>query len=115
MFLHQITRALATILCVFASAGAASYGSAQFSAVQLAGGRTQCSADPPLVTLRTRSKIECAEQCSRHQDQQGGEQCEEFNVRQNNECELFAEATVNTRQDLVAGCTLFQVGLRTDG
>ena len=78
--------------------------SALFSAVQLAG-RTQCLADPPLVTLTVRSRIECSSRCDGFAD--GG--CVAFNFRQGvSACDLFIKVSGNYTE--TNGCALYQVG-----
>ena len=78
--------------------------SAQFHAVQW-GGRPQCCTDPPALTQRARSSLECSTECVG----QDGESCAAFNFKQNqSRCDLSG-AAANYNFTEIPGCTLYQV------
>ena len=76
-----------------------------FRAVQQ-GGRPQCCTDPPALTQRVRSRVDCSKQCVTGQD---GESGAAFNFKQSlSRCELFdAAPTYNYTE--IPGCTMYQV------
>ena len=78
---------------------------AHFRAVQL-GGRLQCCTDPPALTQRVRSRVDCSKQCVTGQD---GESCAAFNFQQSlSRCELF-HAAPSYNYTEIPSCTLYEV------